>query len=244
MKTATRWCSGCAATLALAALLSSKPAAATPPAPDHLEWAEDLVIHVAPEDNTYGSSPSYVFWAGVGGATQYENRSVCSTFVTIVLKQAYGYTNDDFQGWFGSSSPTAAAYHDTIVDGIGFDRITVVSEIAAGDIVAIRYPEGLPVTGHIATARGPATPRVATDPLVTNTFQFELPVVDSSSTGHGPTDTRKLETGWHTGAGFGVMRLYADAQAEIVGYSWSTSSASTYHDLSERHLVVGRLNGS
>ncbi|MCC6552033.1 MAG: hypothetical protein IT372_03295 [Polyangiaceae bacterium] len=225
-----------------AAVLTALPAAALPIGGDHLDWAEDLVNNVTPEHNAYGTSPSYVHWAGVAGATQYENRTLCTQFLTIVLKQAHGYTDTEFRDWFGSTSPNSAMYHDTIVAEDGFLRITAAPDIDAGDIIAIKYPAGSSVTGHVAIARGPAEARTATAPLVAGTTQYALPVVDSSSTGHGPTDTRLLANGqWHPGAGFGVMRLYADANGQIVGYTWSTSTGSYYYDLSTRHIVVGRL---
>jgi hypothetical protein len=224
------------------AALALYPALARADPPDHLVWAEDLVFNVTPALNEYGSSPSYINWAGVNGATQYENRSLCTTFTTLVLRQAYGWTTTYFSQWMGTTSPNAARYHDTIVEEDGFVRLYAATDIQAGDIIAVRYPEGGSVSGHVATARGPAVPRTATSPIVSGTDQHELPIVDSSSTGHGPTDTRLMPDGtWDAGAGAGVMRLYTDAQGIIVGYTWSTLSVSIYYDLSERHLVVGRL---
>src|SRR5215470_1690819 len=92
--------------------LSAVPAAATPA---HLLWAEEVAQNIDPANNVYGTSPTYLTWAGVNGATAYTNRTECSSFVTRVLKQAYGWSNTDFSTWFGSSSPTAAKYHDAIV---------------------------------------------------------------------------------------------------------------------------------
>ena len=231
-----------AALLAPALLLLSLPALAQPVAPYHLWWAEDLVTHVDPANNAYGTSPSYVRWAGVAGATQYENRSLCTTFVTILLKQAYGWTDSQIRVWLGSGSPNATMYHDNIEQEDGFVRIMKAAHIEAGDLLAIKYPAGLSVTGHLATARGEAILREATAPIIADTVQYEVEIVDSSSTGHGPDDTRLKSDGtWHPGAGFGVMRVYADAAGDLVGYTWSTVAASMYYGLATRHLVVGRL---
>jgi hypothetical protein len=224
----------------LGPFLTANPAEAQVAA--HLWWEEDLVNYVAAERNAYGTNPSYVNWAGVNGWTEYANRSLCTSFLTLVLQQAYGWTTRDFRAWFGSTSPTSARYHDIIVAENGFDRIMNVGDIAAGDVIAIRYLTESSTTGHVATARGGATPRAATTPVIANSFQYEVPVVDSSSSGHGPYDTRWLPDGtWRDGAGMGVMRIYADAQGEIVGYTWSTYSTSVFYDPSTRHLVVGRL---
>lgn len=209
----------------------------------HLLWAEDLVENIEPALNTYGSDPSYVTWAGVGGAAVYANRSVSATFVTIILKQTYGLTDADFLAWFGSRSPNATRYHDVIAAKDGFHVVDNAFAIRAGDILAIRYSDSTSVSGHVAIARGRAIQREPSAPLVTGTLQFEIPVVDSSSSGHGPTDTRRLPGGeWQPGAGFGVMRLYTDPGGAIVGYSWSTYATSTYYRQSaSRHLVIGRL---
>lgn len=222
--------------------LITSPAAADPP-PAHLLWAEDLVMNVDPALNTYGSGPNYAFWAGYSGAMEYENRNVCSTFLTNILKQSYGWTTTDIKWWTGSNSPGAALWHDIIEDENGFVRLTQIADIEAGDVIAIRYPEGSATTGHVATVRGPAVVRIATLPVVPGTTQYEVPIVDSSSSGHGPTDTRHEPDGtWHKGAGFGVMRLYTDDSGEIVGHTWSTYTGSIFYDQSGRHLVVGRLD--
>ncbi|WP_438015937.1 hypothetical protein WMF18_34545 [Sorangium sp. So ce315] len=213
--------------------------------PDHLYWADTLVSHIAPEDNEYGGSTTYVSWAGVGGATEYRSRSFCTSFVTHVLKQAYQLSTYDISMWFSSTSPNAIRYRDTIVEEVGFEQIPTVGEIEAGDIVAIVYPEGSSATGHVAIAAGTAVPRAAISPLITGTIQYELAVLDSSTTGHGLTDTRRKADGtWHPGVGRGVMRLYANSYGAIVGHSWSAQSGSIYYPKRVRDIVIGRVADS
>ncbi len=224
--------------LCFVALLAAPTAAQA----DHLWWAEQLVNNISPENNTYDANPSYVTWAGVGGATQYTNRTYCSGFLTQVLMQGHGFTGDDIAAWLGSTSPTAVAYHDAIVAGDGFDRISTVDRIAPGDILAIRYPEDASMTGHVAILQSAATLRVASAPTVSRTRQFEVWVADSSRAPHGPLDTRMSPDGTSlTGAGLGVMRLYADNAGRIVGHTWSTSSGSLFRDQSSYHVAIGRL---
>jgi hypothetical protein len=142
----------------------------------------------------------------------------------------------------GFKSPTAASYHDEIEGGNGFDIVSTVADIQAGDIIAIRYPEGSSISGHVAVVQAPPVLSVSTAPIVEGTFQFEVLVIDSSSTGHGALDTRRLSDGtFHPGAGIGTMRLYAGIDLTVVGYTWSTFVSSTYQSQSTRHLVVGRL---
>ncbi|WP_438000965.1 hypothetical protein WMF26_15555 [Sorangium sp. So ce185] len=74
------------------------------------------------------------------------------------------------------------------------------------------------------------------------TAQYAVEILDSSSSGHGETDTRRNPDGsWHDGAGAGVMRLYADEDGQIAGYTWSEDASSVYHPTSDHALVVGRL---
>ncbi len=211
--------------------------------PSHVLWAADLVSHIQPANNDYGSSPSYIYWAGVNGATTYENRTQCGSFLTNLLKQAYGWDNTVFKDWFGSTSPTAAQYHDAIASGNGFTATNLVQNIAVGDVVAIKYPSGQGSTGHVMLVRGLPEEVAATAPIVPGTRQYTVAVYDSSQSGHGADDTRKMADGnWDTGVGAGVFRIYADESSdEIVGYTWSTYSNSVYYSQSDRHLVAGTL---
>jgi hypothetical protein len=219
-------------------LVTPRPAAAQY---DHQWWAVDLISNVSPVNNSYGSA-SEVSWAGVNGANSYSNNATCSSFLTKVLRQAYGWASTDILYWLGSSSPVAAIYHDAIVEENGFEIVPTVADLQAGDIMAIRYPEGSSVSGHVAIARGAANPRAATAPVVEGTWQFDVMVIDSTSSAHGWQDTRRqADGGFDAGAGMGVMRLYTNDDLEVVGYTWSTLSVSVYRDVSTHHMIIGRL---
>jgi len=209
----------------------------------HVSWAEDLVQNITPQYNEYASNPSYIYWAGVNGASHYENRNQCSTFITNLLKQSYGWDSNTFKTWFGSTSPSAAQYHDAIQAQNGFGLLNHVQDITTGDILAIKYPDGSSSTGHVMLVRTAPQEMTAKAPIITGTRQYAVEVFDSSQSGHGAEDTRKMADGnWDTGVGRGVFRIYADAVTdEIVGYSWSTYSNSTFYSQSERHLVAGYL---
>lgn len=225
----------------LALLITAVPAHAESSA--HIFWAEDVATHITPANNAYGTSPNFVHWPGVDGATAYENRTECSTFVTRVLKQAYGWGDAYFRTWMSSTSPSAAKYHDAILAQNGFNLVSDIAAIQAGDIIAIKYPEGFSPSGHAMIALGAAQPRARnTAPIVVGTTQYEIEIVDSSKSGHGPTDTRLMsDDSWDDGVGIGILRLYADGNGTIVGHTWSTYKNSTYYGPNTRHLVVGRL---
>ncbi|WP_437568864.1 hypothetical protein [Sorangium sp. So ce542] len=236
-----------AVALAGLSLLAPLPAAGQSiEAPSHFYWADTLVAHIAPENNEYGSGTSYVSWAGVEGATEYRSRSLCASFVTHVIKRAYGLSTYDIAAWFGSTSPNAILYHDRIVAEDGFDEILTVDQIQAGDIIAIEYPPGTTASGHVAIAASAAVPRSGIYPLIAGTTQYVLTVLDASTTGHGMTDTRRQSDGsWHPGVGRGDMRLYAsNSTGAIVGYTWSPQAGSTYYSKQMRDIAIGRLTDS
>lgn len=209
----------------------------------HVSWAEILIANLSPDKNEYGSSPTYIYWASVNGATSYENRTQCSSFVTRLLKQAYNWSDNDFSAWFGSISPTAATYHDAIAAQNSFSLIQNINDIQSGDIIAVKYTDDPTSTGHVMIAKSTATLRTSTLPTVNSTLQYTIDVIDSSKSGHGTTDTRLMADGtWDTGAGMGKLRLYADSNGTVVGYSWSIAKNSIYYDQqSGHHLVIGRL---
>ncbi len=241
----TRSCSADRRSLGRAVLLGAAlllPLGSAYAANDHLLWAEAVASNVQPENNEYGSNPSVITWPGINGATAYSNHTKCATFLTQVFKQAYGWNNSYLSATFGSTSPTAAKYHDLIETHPSFEQLYSVYDIQAGDILAVKYPEEEESTGHVMLAHGPATLGATKAPLVEGTYQYDLEVIDSSKSGHGPNDTRKMVDGsWDSGAGIGVMRLYADENGTITGYTWSRYSTSVYYPQSIRHLVVGRL---
>ncbi|MBK8816253.1 MAG: hypothetical protein IPN42_12495 [Methylococcaceae bacterium] len=211
--------------------------------PMHLFWADDMVQHVSQDKNAYATGTSYMRWPNADEAGFYENYTKCSTFITLVMMKSYGWTNSTFTNWMASTSPSSDKYFDAINSENGFLKIDTIDEIIPGDIIAIKYPTGSTVTGHTMIVRSVATPRIAKSPIVPNTYQYEIQVIDSSQTGHGPTDTRmKPDGSFDPGAGIGVLRLYVNSSAALVGYAWSTYSTSTFYDTSSRPIALGRLN--
>jgi hypothetical protein len=234
--------------LALASLLPTAFAPQTALALDistpnaHLYLAQELVENVSFANNEYGSSPNYMTWAGLLGASEYANRTMCNHFVTRTLQAGYDVDDTYFKSWFGKSSPLAKDYHEFIEAEDRFTRIANVTDILPGDILAIKYPAGSSSSGHMMIATKAAVVRNASAPLQSGTVQYEIEVADSAQSGHGATDTRKTATGDEDGAGIGIFRIYADQNGAITGYTWSTYSNSVYYSQSERHLVVGRID--
>ena len=207
--------------------LSIAPGRAADGAPDHLAWARRLVAGVTPETNLYASRPTVVTWSGVNGATETRNRSVCSALVAHLFRQAYGYRAADFASWLGGRFPRAAGFHDAIVAGHGFDPVRPdrghPAGRRAGDQISAGEPSDRPCAARRLAARAAARHGAGRP----GHRAVRAEVIDSSHTGHGPTDTRHYAKGkFHSGVGEGLFRLYAGPDGTLAGYSWSVTKAS------------------
>jgi hypothetical protein len=208
-----------------------------------LEWAEQLVAHVRPENNEYVYRPIHVSWKGQHGAADWENHADCSGFYTHLLEQSYGWDAATFKRWMGTTRPVARTIHDTIVAERGFVRIRSVHDLRPGDVIAMKYQPTEKDTGHVMLVASEAKPHEASEPIVPGTLQWEITIIDSSKSGHGPTDTRrKADKTFYQGVGKGVARLYTDEKGELVGYSWSVLPKSTYQGPDKHLIAAGRLD--
>ncbi len=210
-----------------------------------LGWAELLVQNIKPADTNYQHNEISVTWAGQAGANAYTSRTDCSGFIIALLSQSYGLSAASYQGWLKSSRPLAETFYRAITTQHGFKDIEEVSEVQPGDMIAIRYPPGYggDNTGHIMLIVGSPQRHTTSKPVIGDTTQWEVPVIDSSESGHGKTDTRrKLDGTFGEGLGKGVFRLYTDNAGKPVGYAWSIFEDSVYYDQAARPLVIGRLD--
>jgi hypothetical protein len=221
-------------------------------------WPDSLAREVLDANNLYAHSDQALSWP-TDGVGIYSSRADCSGYVTRSLMKAFEFTAEDITAWMGSKGPSSARYHDNIVFQNNFHRIQRASDVRRGDILASKYldrdqdqdPNKVTGTGHTMIAADRAVKRaVSTEPVIAGTVQYELLIIDSTSSPHSTGDTRK-GTGSNgadqDGAGRGTMRLYADAVSDqIVGYTWSRSTGSVYYTATSplgdrRSLVVGRM---
>jgi NlpC/P60 family len=204
-------------------------------------WANRSVQEVLPENNTYVHGVGSLTWAGVNGATTSTCSTDCSGFLNHLYTQTYSYTSTDYQSWMGTSRPKALNYYNAIQAQKNFTKISKITLMQQGDIIAIKYPVDNDNSGHVMMMVTPPVVRIATAPLVSGTTQYEVSIIDCSSSGHGPTDTRYISSGnFVQGVGKGICRFYLNKKGAITGYTWSTYSSSVYYSQSERPLNVGR----
>jgi hypothetical protein len=205
-------------------------------------WSDLMIANVSSDNNIYNNTHDSVTWSGYNGFMTYRCETDCSGLLTCLLKQSYGYTNAYIKTWTGLSNPFASTYYNEIKAKDHFTPIPLVKDIARGDIIAIKYPAGSSNTGHIMIVASAPTARTASSPVVSGTSQYEVTIMDASSSGHGSLDTRYISSGnFNDGIGRGIARLYVNSKGTISGYTWSTYSNSVYYSQSERPLLVGRL---
>ncbi|HZZ73428.1 MAG TPA: hypothetical protein VFE24_14335 [Pirellulales bacterium] len=215
---------------------------AAPPA--HLQAASDLLKTIAPRDTDYQHKGGAVVWADSATGARAECRTDCSGLVDALLKRAYGLNDAQLAAWFQTKRPVAKDYHAMVVAGRGFIPIASVAKMQPGDILAVLYPPGEANTGHVMLVADNPRQQAATPPLVNGTLQWEVPVIDSSHSAHGLSDTRHHADGTSgDGLGKGSLRIYTDANGKVLGYSWSEAKGSKYIDQSVHHLVIGRIDG-
>jgi hypothetical protein len=162
----------------------------------------------------------------------------------MLLSRCYGYDPDAYKRWFDSHRPTARRYHDAIVMQNGFTQITQVSDVRPGDFLAIKYLTQKENTGHIMLVAQSPKRMVPQKPLIDETYQWDITIIDSSRSGHGPTDTRhkKGKDGKdHDGLGEGIFRLYSAKDGTVAGFTWSTYGNSEFKTPGVEHIVIGRL---
>lgn len=231
--------------------------------PPHMVWADRLIRDLHPGQNRYGSRPTVLEWQGVNGAALSRNRTVCSSFVIRLLRQAYGLSPGQIRSWFGSAAPSARQVAQTIRQGRRFQRIATITALRRGDLIAIDYqrqpapePGPSPATGHLMLAAAEPQPLAAGQEPATGSAGpgtagrrlsgdrwLGLLVIDSSRTGHGPGDTRLRPDGsWGAGGvGRGRIGLLVDSRGRIQGYRWSLTPRSRLFRQQQHALVVGRL---
>lgn len=198
----------------------------------------------------------------------YENYTVCGSFVTRCLNQAYGWNWSNYvvPGEGSTASPNSRQYAKLIKGGVGMTEIKSISKVQPGDIIAIDYksnPDSATSSGHTMIVRNRigffATTPNSKD---SNTYLvWRFGIADSTSSPHDSvadrSDSRilmKLDNQVHTwqGAGVGEFRIITDLNHTILGYWWSFSTATysyTYRDgmansgqnQQTKPLTIGRL---
>ncbi|GIH24641.1 hypothetical protein Aph01nite_29510 [Acrocarpospora phusangensis] len=260
-------------TVAAAALSAAPANAASYTYPDtHYVEADELVSNLNsiawPSQetyNTYSNSTPLLTWGTNGTPTSYRNRSRCASFVTEVFKHTFSWaTPSYFQTSFGSTSPFAADYYNTIKTASvsdHFARIGSVSILRRGDIIAIKYNDGGSggsgeATGHVMIVQDKHQYDRDGDP---DTTEWAVRVVDSTSNPHGAAETAQPGSPYlsypdtrsvpvfgsagddeeYNGAGRGWIFIQV-VNNRATGYWWGANE-NTFYSVANRPMAMGRV---
>ena len=228
----------------IVALLGASVASGGESQPAHWQAAEEIATHIAPADNAYAHKDCFIKWKGPD-SDRFENRTDCSDFLNLLLEHVYRLTPAKLYRLTGHQRPTATAWFDAV----GTDKaagflapMTNVPDLRIGDLIFIKYPPGEPDTGHVMIVARTPIERQESLPLVPGTKQWAVQVIDSSKSGHGPTDTRhQTDNTFARGVGKGLFRLYTNADGSVAGYSWSVVKKSKFVPVSEHAVRFARI---
>ena len=220
--------------------------------PPQLDAATALVHRIQQSENKYVFGGNDVSFPSqpANGATDSQAclmKADCSGFVNALFAHTFKLNSQQMKTWLGLSRPNAENYFKAIEKERGFERITHIKDTRGGDVMAMAYQRNYngKATGHVMLVAGAAEKIEPREPIVEGTTQWEVPVIDSAITAHGPTDTRyrKGEDGKDaTGVGLGKIRVYLDEQGVCVGYTWGVdrSREKDFYPRSDRPIAVGR----
>lgn len=215
--------------------------------------------------NTYSNSTPLLTWGTNGIPTSYHNRSRCASFLTEILKHTYSWaTPSYFQASYGSTSPYAADYYDTIKGASVSDhyaRIGSFSILRQGDIIAIKYLDGGSggsgeTTGHVMIVQDKHLYDRDGNPATT---EWAVRVIDSTSNPHGAAQTAGANSSYmaypdtravpdydgidegeeYNGAGRGWIFVQT-VDNRPTGYWWGVNE-STFYPVSSRPMALGRI---
>jgi hypothetical protein len=166
----------------------------------------------------------------------------CSGFVDYALSNVSKAVLDDVRAVRGQHRPNARAYVillRSIAPGESRRRwlhVARVSDLVAGDVIAWTLVDakvdalGIVNSGHVMIVDGAPQERASADSETQK--EWVVPVIDSSSNGHGGTDRRHAPDA--SGLGRGAIVL-ATEDGSPVGYFWSASASK----LTRTHIVLG-----
>jgi hypothetical protein len=211
---------------------------------DHtlLYWGELLESHIDAQHTTYRHKDNIVTWGDDG--SPYSCYADCSGFINALIGKVNHWTTSDFETYFGHKRMYAYQYFDAISAENHFKRISNINDIQPGDLIALKYTDRSAHddnTGHIMLIASTPKTHNPSKILEPNTLQYEIQVIDCTTSPHGKTDSRFNPAGEYPGLGEGAFRLYTDEQGNITAYSWSTGNPKAGFDPYANPVIVGRF---
>ncbi len=217
--------------------------------PKHLELARELVATVKPENNKYViRGPEGVRWKGDLFTSENTVNTMCTGFVSAVLEKAKNPTVKEVESkTYWKKHLRLDSYWEALQKGYGLQRVEAIESAKPGDLfmfwcnAGCRTREGYEAYGHITIIDTTPTRKDPTPPLIDNTLQWLVTVIDSADGPHGRQDTRWRPKGepLATGVGRGTYRVYTDLAGIPLGYTNGPNDPK-FHDVKDRPIGIGR----
>jgi hypothetical protein len=207
--------------------------------PKYLALARELVQNTKPEDNRYSLGSQSISFPGDFLSRKYSVRADCSGFLLAIFDRAR-YPTQSLMIYLAGGRRTRPAAEDfvySIENERGFQRIRDVRGIRPGDLLAhamLKFEDQRQTgtTGHVFLIDSSPKRIEPRDPIVAGTEQFEVSVIDSNEEYVGEDDTRLVDK--IKGLGRGTIRIYADANGELVGWARTFRSAKRFFSYDPR----------
>jgi len=197
--------------------------------PKYLALARELVENTKPEDNRYSLGSQFISFPGDLFSSKYSVRADCSGFLLAIFARAKYPTEYRMEYLPGSARkrtrPAAEDFVYSIEMEKGFKRIRDARNIRPGDLLAhamlnIADQERTGTTGHVFLIDSYPRAIEPRNPVIAGTEQFEVTIIDSNEEYVGADDTRLADpSNKIKGLGRGTIRIYADANGELVGWA-------------------------
>ena len=216
--------------------------------PKHLELARELVATVKPENNKYRFiGPEGVRWKGDLFTSENTVNTMCTGFVGAMLEKAKSPTVKEVESkTYWKKYVRMDSYWEALQKGYGMQKVETIEAAKPGDLFlfmcndSCNTSEG-PALGHITIVDVAPKRKEPTPPLIENTLQWVVTVIDAADGPHGREDTRWRAQGEPkaTGVGRGKYRVYTDMAGIPVGYT-NGPAAPKFHSAKERPIGMGR----
>lgn len=218
------------------------------PVPKHLELARELVATVKPENNKYRFiGPEGVRWKGDLFTSENTVNTMCTGFVGAMLEKAKSPTVKEVESkTYWKKYVRMDSYWEALQKGYGIQKVETIESVKPGDLFlfmcndSCNTSEG-PALGHITIVDVAPKRKEPTPPLIENTLQWVVTVIDAADGPHGREDTRWRAQGEPkvTGVGRGTYRVYTNMAGIPVGYT-NGPAAPKFHSAKERPIGMGR----
>ncbi|MDD0816409.1 hypothetical protein PSQ39_17350 [Curvibacter sp. HBC28] len=230
--------------------------------PKHLQLAREFVANTKQENNEYSNTQVMVRMPGEKGATDYIVHTDCTGFVESMLRRTKSGVLEQMQSKKFTTRHSIYDYHPSIEKGEAFERITKVTDLKPGDVVAWLYvnTKGHTAAGHILFVDEAPVKVKSRLPFAWNSTQYEVRIIDTSQEAKSRDDTRYVsdaglrdeneargkENGTiaspnFKGVGRGTIRFYADdTTGEIKGVAYNIDNAKFHAQGTDWNIVMGR----